>query len=286
MISIDWNQIDDREFVHLTADLLRRMGFVDLLVQGTGPDGGLDLIATELVSFAIQGQRPFKWGIQCKFSANGTRASVNDREIRDVTGIISSDRYSSHDLRGYMLVTNRNIVQNVVERLRGINRTSAFRTASVDGHELKHRLADHPEVVQKYFGEAKTVVRKLGQPIITSQLHDSQYIVEIQVKTKPEHSPVTLRALLDTGAELSVLPRIVADQLRVTEYFVQHIEYATGESLEAQSCFVYLRFPTGEWLSQALILDTDTAVVGRDFLQHFTLLIDATKGIAKLWPEI
>lgn len=41
MISIDWNQIDDREFVHLTADLLRRMGFVDLLVQGTGPDGAL-----------------------------------------------------------------------------------------------------------------------------------------------------------------------------------------------------------------------------------------------------
>src|ERR1043165_4257843 len=88
MTSIDWNRIDDHEFVQLTADLLRKMGFVDIQVQGIGPDGGVDLIATELVAFAIQGQQRFPWGIQCKFSKNGTRMSVNDREIRDVTGYL------------------------------------------------------------------------------------------------------------------------------------------------------------------------------------------------------
>jgi len=287
MTSIDWNRIDDREFVYLTADLLRKMGFVDLLVQGTGPDGGLDLIATELVSFAVQGQQPFKWGIQCKFSANGTRMSVNDSEIRDVTGILTSDRYSTHDLRGYMVVTNRSVVQNVVERLRGINRTSAFRTAYLDGHDLQQRLAEHPDVVEKYFGEVKTVARKLGVPIAICQLLDSQYMVEIQVKANLGNSPVvTLEALLDTGAELSVLPKRVVDQLGVVGYYEQQIEYASGELFEAVSCFVDIRLMEGQWLnSQVLILDTDIAMLGQDFLKHFTVLIDANEGIAKLWSN-
>ena len=49
---IDWKKIDDHEFVYLCSDLLEGIGFTDLQVHGDGPDGGLDLIATELVPFA------------------------------------------------------------------------------------------------------------------------------------------------------------------------------------------------------------------------------------------
>jgi hypothetical protein len=287
MTSIDWNRIDDREFVYLTADLLRKMGFVDLLVQGTGPDGGLDLIATELVSFAIQGQQPFKWGIQCKFSTTGTRMSVNDNEIRDVTGILSSDRYSSHYLRGYMVVTNRNIVQNVVERLRGIDRSSAFRTAYLDGHELQHKLDDHPEIVKKYFGEAKTVIRNLGQPIVTGHRRNSVYIVEIQVKSPIGDMPITLKAAVDTGADISTLPEIVVAQLGQLDYSHLNVEYSSGESRVLKSCFVDLRFTEGEWFTlQVLTLDSDMASLGQDFLKHFTVLLDTTTGIVKLWQNV
>ncbi len=115
MDSINWNLIDDSEFVYLVADLMRRRGFVDIQVQGDGPDGGLDLISTELIPFAVQGSQPFRWGIQCKFSTTGNKKSVNDGEIRDIEGILRSDRYSTHSLRGYMVITNRRITQNVIE---------------------------------------------------------------------------------------------------------------------------------------------------------------------------
>jgi hypothetical protein len=287
MTSIDWKLIDDYEFVHLTADLLRKMGFVDIQTQGSGPDGGLDLIATELVSFAIQGQQRFTWGIQCKFSESGTRMSVNDNDIHDVTGILSSDRYSTHDLRGYMVVTNRKIAQNVIERLRGVNRTTHFRTAYLDGYQLQHRLADRPEVVEKYFGERKSVVRNLGKPIVTGELRDSQYLVEIEVKSPTGDIPVTLRAAIDTGTEMSVLPKSVADQLGTSTYSYVTISYASGELRTEKSCHVDLRFAEGDWLNiQIMILDTDVVMLGQDFLKHFTVLFDATKGIVKLWPHI
>ena len=122
MSKLDWSKIDDYQFVKITVDLLERLGFVDIDQQGAGPDGGIDILATELIPFAIQGQKPFRWAIQCKFSALGLKGSVNDRDVQDVEGILRSERYTAQELRGYLLVTNRQIVQNVVERLRGIDR--------------------------------------------------------------------------------------------------------------------------------------------------------------------
>jgi hypothetical protein len=65
MNKVDWKLIDENEFVHLVAELLREFGFTGIEVQGAGPDGGLDLFATEPVNFAIGGPTPFRWGIQC-----------------------------------------------------------------------------------------------------------------------------------------------------------------------------------------------------------------------------
>src|SRR4051812_11026473 len=119
MKKIEWKLIDDFEFVHLAADVLRRLGFIDVHIQGDGPDGGFDLFATELVSFAISGSQPFRWGIQCKFSTSGRQRAVNDRDIRDVEGTLRSERFYAQHLRGYMLITNRRVSQNVIERLAG-----------------------------------------------------------------------------------------------------------------------------------------------------------------------
>jgi hypothetical protein len=104
MSSLDWNRIDDYSFVKLVGELLARFGFVDIDYQGDGPDGGIDLFATELSPFTVQGRTPFRWAIQCKFSINGLAASVNDSEVRDVAGILRSDRYEVQEPRGYMLV--------------------------------------------------------------------------------------------------------------------------------------------------------------------------------------
>ena len=86
MDDIQWSTIDDYLFVKIVGEVLARLGFVDIDYQGDGPDGGVDIFATELVPFAMQGRTPFRWAIQCKFSENGNESSVNDREIRDVEG--------------------------------------------------------------------------------------------------------------------------------------------------------------------------------------------------------
>jgi len=75
MVNIDWSKIDDYLFVKLVGELIARLGFVDIEHQGEGPDGGIDLFATELIPFTVQGRIPFRWAIQCKFSVNGTAAS-------------------------------------------------------------------------------------------------------------------------------------------------------------------------------------------------------------------
>ena len=124
MKTIEWSQIDDYLFVKLVGEFLAKLGFVDIEYQGEGADGGIDLFATELVPYTIQGRVPFRWAIQCKFSEKGTAKAVNDSEIKDVEGILRSERYSAQDARGYMFVTNRRLVQNVIERLRGINDTA------------------------------------------------------------------------------------------------------------------------------------------------------------------
>lgn len=287
MTSIDWKLLDDYEFVYLTQDVLRKMGFVDLLLQGSGPDGGLDLIATELVSFAVQGQQPFKWGIQCKFSEAGIDRSVNDHEIRDVTGILASDRYGTHDLRGYMIVTNRKIAQNVIERLRGINRTSPFRTAFIDGYQLQQRLNHHPDIVEKYFGEIKSVVGSLGPPLIEGRIQNSQYLVEVEIRSPTGIRSVTLPAVLDTAAEISVIPKAFVDQLDKQAYTTLTVGYSDGRREVRNAVFAEIRFKDGEWIREKmLIFDTDIAMVGQNVLKHFTVLIDAPKGLVRVWPEL
>ena len=143
-----WNLLNDESFVYLVSDTLTASGYV-VRHQGDGPDGGVDVFATQSISFAFD-THPFTWAVQCKFSASPSKA-VNDSEIRDVEGILRSSRFQSLRPRGYLLVTNRRISQNVVERLRGINDQSEFRTCGIDGNRLMSLLHVNPGIVLKYF---------------------------------------------------------------------------------------------------------------------------------------
>lgn len=223
MIKLDWKLINDYEFVYLAADLLRRLGFIDVHVQGDGPDGGLDLLATELVHLAVPGPQPFRWGIQCKFSTKRKGRAVNDSDVRDVEGILRSDRFQGQDLRGYMLITNRRVSQNVVERLSGINRKSHFRTCYIDGTRLQQLLTENSILMERFFSEGRQAVRSLGAPLVVPILHQINLVnfinnagedLEEQVSFPPAinvevgipgHAPISARALLETGADVSII---------------------------------------------------------------------------------
>jgi len=44
MSDLVWTDMNDALFVVLVADLLQQMGFIEIQPQGSGPDGGLDLL--------------------------------------------------------------------------------------------------------------------------------------------------------------------------------------------------------------------------------------------------
>lgn len=291
MNTIEWKSINDQEFVCLTADLLRALGFVNINIQGVGPDGGLDLIATELVPFAIHGSHPFTWGIQCKFSKTGTQKSVNDQEIRDIEGILRSDRYSAHNLRGYMLITNRKIVQNIVERLQGINRNSSFRTAHIDGIQLSHRLQEYPKIIEKYFTiekyskKVKEAIQDFRPPIIINDLDPgSRFIVNVGLISPDKRKDiVTVKALIDTGATISVMPKPILEKLGL-EYTYVNVSRVTGGTMPEKCFWCDIRIEALEFNGVGLLaLDIPYGLIGQDILKHYTLLLDGPNGVVKWW---
>ena len=171
MERIKWELLDADWFVYFISDLLTARGYA-ARYQGDGPDGGVDLFATQTISFAFDTQ-PFTWAVQCKFSKKPKKA-VSDSEIRDVEGILRSSRYQVLKPKGYMLVTNRHITQNVIERLRGINDQTRFRTCSVDGMRLTSLVHAHNELLSKYFAEP---VKDLPKSISDNILADIEEAV-------------------------------------------------------------------------------------------------------------
>jgi hypothetical protein len=286
-MEISWSRLDDYQFVHLVADLLRGLGFQDVAVQGDGPDGGLDLIATEPLRYAIQGVQPFRWGIQCKFSSDGQHRSVSDREVRDVEGILRSDRFSPLALNGYMVVTNRRISQNVVERLRGIGRNSQFRTAVLDGAQLESRLRDHPEILNRYLGDLSEVLQDLGTPVVES-LADSQgrFSIEVLIAVPGSTESCVVSAVIDTGAVVSCIPSAIIDRLGRSSVLAgqAYARLATGNRVEVSTCTVDITIGNVTWQNHFVVeIDRESALLGQDILSGTILMLEGASQRLRLW---
>jgi predicted aspartyl protease len=293
---MDWNRLDDYTFVKLVGDLLGRLGFVDIDYQGDGPDGGIDLFATELLPFTVQGRTPFRWAIQCKFSSDPQNKSVNDKEVRDVEGILRSERYASQNLRGYMLVTNRQIVQNVVERLRGVDRHSQYRAARLDGGQIESILSEHPEVEERYFRDQPGAIG-LGRPVIIVPRPprgfsggeaggDAALIpLVITVGADSDLRSVHAEGIVDTGASITCVPTRVLVALGATK--MGKITVSTPAATNSE-VFTYLVSISIEHLLIRKIivigLEFDYVLLGRDALKEFTVVLDPS-GTVRLFDS-
>jgi predicted aspartyl protease len=289
MGKIDWTLVDDYEFVKLAGDLLARLGFIDVDYQGDGPDGGIDLFATELVPFTIQGKQAFKWAIQCKFSVAGKQRAVGDSEIRDVEGILRSDRYVAQAPRGYMLITTRRVGQNLVERLRGIDRQSQFRTTHIDGTRLEHLLGENPEIVQRYFSPTKQeLLRHMGRPELVATPSPQTLgmpVVNVQVSALGNDRTVATPALIDSGASITVIPNRIVHELQI-----QPVKFVRIRTLDAsvRSLGSYLielqieNMPTER--VEVVAADVPQGILGRDVLSKYSVLFDGT-GAIRLWKR-
>jgi predicted aspartyl protease len=281
---IDWSRLDAHLFVALTADILAGLGFVDVLRGGRGPDGGLDLFATELLPYATKGPVSFVWGVQCKFSAEPHRSKgVTVSDIRDVEGLLRASRFRGHSPHGYMLVTNRGVTNTVIDRLHGIDQQSRFRTSVVDGAQLEQLLSAQDRVVSKFFAAPGAEVLDLGTPIVVV---DAAYDAEgasLSIDLRSGSQSVTARALLDTGASITVVPRELISQLGAPS--LGNVQVSTGVRIhQAPTYILDVVIGTRAVLAaRVLALDVPTPLLGRDLLSHFVVLIDGPHRVVKVW---
>lgn len=273
-MSHPWDALDDYSFVTMISDLLVNLGFIEIERQGSGPDGGIDLLATEPVSFAVQGRIPFRWAVQCKFSTKGTRSSISDQDIRDVEGILRSDRFASQHLRGYLLITNAKVSQNVVERLKGIDRHSTFRTAIIDGASLEQKLLDNPSIIKRALNRFDP--SSLGKPLAVFLSADRKgvNVPRIEVKLgKTNDSKIPATAIIDTGATVSAIPHALARQLNLEPVSVIQMSSPT-EVVEVHQYFILLEVE-GVFLEWAEVvgLPTEDLIIGQNLLSRFVTVI-------------
>jgi hypothetical protein len=289
MDKLNWELINDYEFVHMAADLLHHLGFIDIHIQGDGPDGGIDLFATEVVPFAIQGSLSFRWAIQCKFSISGERRAVNDEEVRDIEGILQSDRYQAQSARGYMLITNRRIAQNVIERLTGINRRSQFRTSWIDGIKLQQLLNDHQGIIEKYL-EIGKISQNLGTPLVITDLSkiagSSTASLEIEIISPSiSQNRTIMKAFIDTGSDLSSIPTKEIVKLALPRHKSYGVKVYAGEKIIMDSFIVNMQItdislPNIEVLA---INNEDHAVIGWNVIRQLVVLFDG--NLMRLWKR-
>ncbi len=62
-----------------------------------------------------------------------------------------------------MLITNRRVSQNVVERLRGVDRQSGFHATYIEGDRLSQYLAEQPKLLDEYFSKRLEEIEKLAR---------------------------------------------------------------------------------------------------------------------------
>ncbi len=276
-------------FVKLVGELLGRLGFVDVDYQGDGPEGGIDLFATELLPFTVQGRTPFRWAIQCKFSSDPRNKSVNDREVQDVEGILRSDRYLSQNAKGYLLVTNREIVQNVVERLRGIDRQSQYRTARLDGGQLESMLADHKELVRRYLDSGPSTGK--GPPAlifvpIAVGSSGEKIGIPIEVRRFPNGGSARATAIVDTGSEVTIVPLPLLESIGAVQTGSVQVRSVASEVMELSEFVIGLAIEQ-VFLSpvRAFGMNTELVLLGRNALKAFTVLIDPTGTVTLFGPD-
>ncbi len=284
--SIDWNLIDDYIFVRLVGDLLVRLGFVDVDFQGAGPDGGVDLFATELVPFAVPGRIPFRWAVQCKFSKKGNRASVREAEVRDIEGLLRSDRNQAQRLQGYLLISNRRISNNVVERLRGIDRSSHFKTAIIDGAGIEDLLKQHDVLVDRYFGWTKSGDAH-RRPSVISPMSSADGLPTLRLELGVVGSrPLKVSAIVDTGftGDVFVPSGFFGPAAKISA--TTHLQLVDGSRVAAVVYRCKLRFVGTRITTSVLALSADgkDILIGMGVLRRFNTIL-GPDGTVVLTPK-
>ena len=92
-------------------------------------------------------------------------------------------------------------------------------------------------------------------------------------------------ALVDTGADVTLLPRWAVEQLGLTPHTDGGLQLAwfDGSIRSAESVELVASFHGGRFQGRYAVIDQPHGVVGRNILNHFRLFFD---GPAKTWQRV
>ncbi|GEM_PF-5101514 len=288
MPDINWKLLNERTFVYLVADLLRDLGFRDIEFQGDGPDGGLDLFATQFVYLGFEEYTSFRWAIQSKFSLKPGRRSVSDSDVKDVEGILRSKRYSAENLRGYLLVTNRRVSQNVYERLRGIDSRSQYRTSVLEGPKLELLLEGKSALIDRYFGNTEREISGLGAPVLSrSWIGNNDFSIPLSLRSRDSTNTwFETAAGIDFGADILYLPNALIGRV-YRQRTSASVTIAGLGGLLSPLIPVYIvdvGLAGAPFSSQeAVFIDVGKPIIGRSILKNFVVRMDGPNKIFELW---
>jgi len=110
-------------------------------------------------------------------------------------------------------------------------------------------------------------------------------VAQVSLRNPDKTASVTdLVLLIDTGADVTLLPRSAVDQLGIQAVANVRYELASfdGTRSFAPVAILDMIFLNRVYRGRYLLADTQHGVLGRDVLNHLSLLLD---GPAQLWSE-
>lgn len=144
-----WHGFNGEHFRDFACDLLRAEGYVVDKI-GVGPDGGIDAIATEKISYGYSEPEDVVWAVQCKFSSD-PEISLKPKEVERAFEIITDERFKSRHVNGFMVVTNCRLSINTMSQLKGMNNgVPGFKTTYLDKCGLHNVLQRHFSVCRMF----------------------------------------------------------------------------------------------------------------------------------------
>lgn len=123
--------------------------------------------------------------------------------------------------------------------------------------------------------------------------YDSQHyqppapVVSLTLRTLDGQNPATATvvAVIDTGADVTLLPRRIVKQLGLAPAADESVKLAwfDGSLHPAESVELEAAFQGGRFRGRYALIDQRHGIVGRNILNHFRLLFD---GPAKTWQRV